>query len=76
MRGFANSNAFRAIKHFTSFIWAFNFTFRFFTFYIANSVFGFSTRCMTFRRFTNRVTDGRAMRIITFPRTLRMALKN
>merc|ERR1712151_1024064 len=40
---FANSDALRAVKHFTSFVWAFNFTFGFFAFNVANGIFGFST---------------------------------
>jgi hypothetical protein len=40
---FTYSNAFRAISSFASFIRAFNFAFRFFTFHIANCVFGLST---------------------------------
>jgi hypothetical protein len=40
---FADCDAFGAVKHFTSFIWAFNFTFWFFTFYVADSIFWFST---------------------------------
>jgi len=39
MRLFTNSYAFRAIKHFAAFIWAFYFTFWFFAFYITNCVF-------------------------------------
>ena len=40
---FTNSNTLGAIKHFATFVRAFNFTLRFFTFYIANCVFRFST---------------------------------
>ena len=39
VRLLANSHALRAVEHFTTFIWAFNFAFRLFTFYIANRVF-------------------------------------
>jgi len=39
---FADSDTFGAVKHFTSFIGAFNFTFGFFAFDVANGVFGFS----------------------------------
>ena len=67
MGWFADGNTFRTVEHFTSFIWAFNFTFRFFTFYIANCVFGFSTTGVTFRRFADWVANGRTVRIITFP---------
>jgi hypothetical protein len=42
VRLFANSYTFRAVKHFTAFIRAFDFAFGFFAFDIANSVFGFS----------------------------------
>jgi hypothetical protein len=38
---FANSYTFWTVKHFTSFIRAFNFTFGFFTFNITDCVFGF-----------------------------------
>jgi len=41
VRLFANSNALGAVKHFTTFVGAFDFTFRFFAFNIANSVFRF-----------------------------------
>jgi hypothetical protein len=40
---FANSDTFWAVEHFTSFIWAFYFTFWFFTFNIADSILWFST---------------------------------
>ena len=40
---FADSNTFRAVKHFTSLIRAFNFTFGFFAFDVTNGVFGFGT---------------------------------
>ena len=43
MRLFADCDALRAVKHFTSFIWAFDLALRFFTFHIANCVFGFGT---------------------------------
>ncbi len=43
MRLFADSDTFGAVKHFTSFIGAFNFTGGFFTFYVANCVFRLST---------------------------------
>ena len=46
---FANSNTFRAIFSFTCFIWAFNFTFRFFTFDITNGISWFLTTSMTTR---------------------------
>jgi hypothetical protein len=64
---FAYSYAFRTVEHFTSFIRAFNFTFRFFAFDIANSVFGFSTRSVTFGRFTNRVANSGTVWIIALP---------
>ena len=72
---FANSDTFRTVKHFTSFVRTFNFALRLFTFDIANGVLRFSTRCMTFWWFTDRVTNGGAVRIITFPRALGMALR-
>jgi hypothetical protein len=37
----ANSDTFRAVKHFATFIRALNFTFRLLTLYIANSILGF-----------------------------------
>jgi hypothetical protein len=43
MRLLANSDTFWAVEHFTPFVRAFNFTLRFFTFYIANSISRFST---------------------------------
>ena len=43
VRLFADGNTFRAVKHFTTFVRAFNFTFGFFTFYVADGIFGFST---------------------------------
>jgi hypothetical protein len=42
VRLLANSDALRAVEHFTSFIGALNFTFRLFTLYVANGVFRFS----------------------------------
>ena len=41
VRLFADSYAFRAVKHFTAFIRAFDFAFGFFAFDVANCVFGF-----------------------------------
>jgi hypothetical protein len=64
---FADSNTFRAVKHFASFIRALDLTFRFFTFYIANCVFRFSTASVAFWRFTDWVANSRTMRIVTFP---------
>ena len=46
---FANCNTFRAIFGLTSFIWAFYFTFRFFTFYVTYCISRFLTTCMTTR---------------------------
>ena len=40
---FADSNALGAVEHFTSLIRAFNFTFGFFAFDVADCVFGFGT---------------------------------
>jgi len=67
MRLFADSNALRAIKHFTSFIRALNFAFRFFTFDVANSVFRLGARSMAFRRFADWIANSRAMGIVAFP---------
>jgi len=67
MRLFADSDALGTVKHFTSFIGTFNFTFGFFAFDIANSVFGFGARSVAFRGFTNGVADSGAMRIIALP---------
>ena len=64
---FADSDALGAVKHFTSFIGAFNFTFGFFAFDVANCVFGFSAGSVTFWGFANWVANSGAMRIITFP---------
>ena len=76
VRLFADSDAFRAVEHFASFIGAFNFTFGFLTFDIADGVLGFSTRSVTFRRFADRVANCRAVRIIALPGALRVALNN
>ena len=75
MRLFTDSDALRAVEHFTSFIRAFNFTFRFLTFYVADSVLGFGTTGVAFRRFTYGIADSGAVRIVTFPRALGMTLK-
>jgi hypothetical protein len=75
MRLFADSDTLRAVEHFTSFIRAFNFAFGFLTFYVADSVLGFGTTGVTFRRFTYRIADSGAVRIVTFPRALGMTLK-
>ncbi|MCP4648866.1 MAG: hypothetical protein GY853_02125 [PVC group bacterium] len=74
VRSLANSNALGAVKHFASFIRAFNFTIRLLAFDIANSVFGFSATSMALRRLTDRIANGGAVRIITFPGALGMAL--
>jgi len=71
----ANSDTLRAVEHFATFIWAFNFAFRFLTLYIADSVFRFSATCVAFRRLADWVANSRAVRIITFPRALGMALR-
>jgi hypothetical protein len=74
MRLLAHRHAFRTIEHFASFIRAFNFTFRFLTFHVANCIFRFSTRSMAFWGFADWITNSWAMWIVTFPGTLRMAL--
>ena len=71
----ANSDTLRAVEHFATFIWAFNFAFGFLTLYIADSVFRFSATGVAFRRLTDWVANCRAVRIITFPRALGMALR-
>ncbi len=72
----ANSDTLRAVEHFTTFIWTFNFTLGFFTLYVADGVFRFSTTGVAFRRLTDWVTNCRAVRIITFPRALGVALRS
>jgi hypothetical protein len=42
VRLLANCNTLGTVEHFATFIRTFNFTLRFFTFYIANCIFGFS----------------------------------
>jgi predicted small integral membrane protein len=74
MRSFADSNAFRAIKHLTSLIRALNFTFWLFTFDVANGVLWFCARGMAFRRLADRITYCRTMRIVALPGALWMAL--
>ena len=64
---FADSDTFGTVEHFTSFIGAFNFTFGFFAFDVANSVFGFSTGSVALRGFANWVANGGAMWVVTFP---------
>ena len=73
---FAYSNAFRAVKHFAAFIWAFDFTYWFLTFYIANCVFRFCTRCVASGGFAHRIANCWAVGVIALPRTLGMALFN
>ncbi len=67
MRLFADSYAFWAVKHFTAFIRAFDFTFGFFAFDVANCVFGFGARSVAFRRFADGVANSGAMGVIAFP---------
>jgi hypothetical protein len=67
MRLFANSYALRAIKHFASFIRAFDFTFWFFAFDVANCVFRLGAGSMALRRFADWIANSRAMGIIAFP---------
>ena len=71
---FADSDTLGAVKHFATFVRALNFTLRFFTFYVANSVFRFRAGSVTFRGFAYRIANSRAMRVVTFPRALRMTL--
>jgi len=67
MRLFADSNTFWAIKHFTSFIWAFNFAFWFFAFNIADSVLWFGTAGVAFWGLADWIADSWAMWVIAFP---------
>ena len=71
---FADSYTFRTVIHFATFVGTFDFTFRFFTFNIANSVSGFSAGSVAFRGFANGVTNSGTMGVVAFPGTLRMAL--
>ena len=64
---FADSNALGAVEHFTSLIRAFNFTFGFFAFNVADCVFGFSATGVALRGFTDWVANGGAMWVVTFP---------
>ena len=64
---FADSDTFRTVKHFTSFIGAFNFAFGFFTFDVANGIFGFSAGSVAFWGFANWVANSGTVWIITFP---------
>ena len=64
---FADSDALGAVKHFTSLIGAFNFTFGFFTFDVANGIFGFSAGSVAFWGFANWVANSGTVWIITFP---------
>jgi hypothetical protein len=76
VRLFAYSDALRAVEHFAAFIRAFNLTLGFLTFDVANGIFRLSATGVTLGRLTDGVANGRAVRVVTFPRTLRMALKN
>jgi len=67
VRLLANSYALRAVEHFTTFIWTFNFTFRLLALNIANGILRFSAGCVTFRRFTYRIANSRAVGVIAFP---------
>jgi hypothetical protein len=75
VRSFAYSDTLWAVEQLASLVRALDFTLRLFAFDVANGVFGFSARCVAFRRLANWVTDCRAMGIIAFPRALGMALK-
>jgi hypothetical protein len=72
----ANSNTLRAVEHFATFVRAFNFTLGFLTLHIADGVLGFSATGVAFGRLTDRVADSRAVRIVTFPGTLGVALRS
>lgn len=71
---FADSNALRAVEQLAAFVRALNLTLRLLAFDVANSVFGFSTGSMALGRLTYRVADGRAVRVVALPGTLRVAL--
>ena len=67
MRLFADCYTFWAVEHLATFIWAFNFAFWFFAFYITDGVSWFSAGSMAFRRFAYWVADSWAVRIVAFP---------
>jgi len=52
-----------------------NFAIRLFAFYITNRVFRLLTTSMTFRGFTNWVTQSRALWIVTFPSALGVTVR-
>ncbi len=70
----ADGDALGAVEHFAAFVWAFNFAFWFLTLHVANCVFRFSAGSMTLGGLAHRVADGRAVRVVTFPGALRVAL--
>ena len=72
--GLADSNTLRAVFGLASFIRALNFTFRLFALNIAYGVPWLLAGCMASGGFTNRVTDSRALGIITLPCAFRVTL--
>jgi len=64
---FADSNTFWAIEHFATFIWAFDFAFRFLAFNVTDSVLWLGTGSMAFWGFANWIADCGAMRVIALP---------
>ena len=72
VRLFADGDALGAVEHLAAFIRAFNFTFRFLAFDIANGVLGLSARSVALRRLAHWVANSRAVRIVTLPRALRV----
>ena len=73
VRLLANSHALRTVKHFATFVWALNFTFRFLAFDVADGIPRLSTGGMTPRRFTNGVANCWTMGVVALPRTLWVA---
>jgi hypothetical protein len=75
VRSLADSDALGAVEHFASFVRALDFAFRFFALDVANGVFGFGARSVTFWWFADGVADGGAVGIVALPRALGMALR-
>lgn len=75
VRLFADRHTFGAVKSGATFVGTFNFALRLLTFDVTNRVFGFGARSVATRRFTNWVANCGTVRVVAFPRTLRVALK-
>jgi hypothetical protein len=69
----ADSYAFGTVEQFATFVRALDFALGFLALDIANSVLWFSAGSMAFRRLADWIANSWAMRIITFPRALRVA---